>query len=152
VPGSGLPALSGRHVRCLRGGASDLALPVPPGPAGWQPVRELRILATGSTPLQVGCENPQVTEQAERPRAGTLQLASPRSREPQSKGALLAWDRNQESGIPAGILLRNGPCQVRFRDSRFQELPRGVPWLGYLPGRAGLTPEGELGRVSLRVA
>ena len=34
----------------------------------------------------------------------------------------------QESGIPAGILLRNGPCQVRFRNSRFQELPRGAPW------------------------
>ncbi len=46
---------------------------------------------------------------------------------------ILAWDRNQESGIPAGILLRNGPCQVRFRNSRFQELTRGAPWLGYLP-------------------
>ena len=34
----------------------------------------------------------------------------------------LCSDRNQESGIPAGILLRNGPCQVRFRNSRFQEL------------------------------
>ena len=37
----------------------------------------------------------------------------------------LCSDRNQESGIPAGNLLRNGPCQVRFRNSRFQELPRG---------------------------
>ena len=36
----------------------------------------------------------------------------------------------QESGSPAGILLRNGPCQVRFRNSRFQELPRGYPGSG----------------------
>jgi hypothetical protein len=49
----------------------------------------------------------------------------------------LCSDRNQESGIPAGILLRNGPCQVRFRNSRFQELPRGVPWLWYFPVRSG---------------
>ena len=47
-------------------------------------------------------------------------------------GPRLCSDRNQESGIPAGILLRNGPCQVRFRNTRFQELPEGVPWLGYL--------------------
>ena len=45
----------------------------------------------------------------------------------------LCSDRNQESGIPAGILLRNGPCQVRFRNSRFQELPEGGTLARVLP-------------------
>ncbi len=53
-------------------------------------------------------------------------------------------DRNQESGIPAGMLLRNGPCQVRFRNSRFQELPRGVPWLGYFQGTSQYAEPGAV--------
>ena len=45
----------------------------------------------------------------------------------------------QESGIPAGILLRNGTYQIRNQEYPGSGTPEGAPWLGYFeyPGPAG---------------
>jgi hypothetical protein len=42
-------------------------------------------------------------------------------------GMLVVLSQHTHPAVLASWL---GPCQVRFRNSRFQELPRGVPWLG----------------------
>ncbi len=59
--------------------------------------------------------------------------------------------RNQE--FPQGFYSESGtfgPCQVRFRNSRFQELPRGVPWLWYFPVRSGGSRNKIVARTGMR--
>ncbi len=111
------------------GGASDLALPVPPGPAGWQ--------NCAFSPLAVRhCRwDVKIRRQPSKPKGREQAPCSlRRGRESFNlKGPSLHGTGIRSQDFPQGlgsmILLRNGPCQVRFRNSRFQELPRGVPWL-----------------------